>query len=156
MSGTITCPNPQCPQPTKVQYIVLSGTGSMSPNSARAKAQRRRVNRRLMEPRTMFATWGVAGGLSGLLVLVGMYLLAFGPTSSIPGTRLIEALAAWVVAAVLMVWSRRSLAHPSVPTRFATSPRQQTGLYLCDGCGSVFEPVSGRFTPLERAGELFA
>lgn len=103
----------------------------------------------------MFATWGIAGGLSGLLVLVGMYLLAFGPTSSIPGARLIEALAAWVVAAALMIWSRRSLTSPRVPAGVGT-PRQQTSLYLCNGCGNVFEPVSGRFTPLEQAGELFA
>ena len=162
MSEAVVCPNPRCPQPTNAQRIVLSGTGSRSPDAARVRSQRRTVNRRLMEPRTMFGTWGVAGGVSGLLVLVGIYLIAFGPTGPGQNWGLLGAIAAWVVAVVLGVWSSRSHTHPARPHDRANAvhaepkAQQPIDFYLCNGCGNVFEPSSGRFVPLERAGELLA
>ena len=160
MSTSIVCPNPRCPQPSNVQRLVLSGTGSRSPDSARARSQRRTVNRRLMTPRTMFGQWGFAGGLSGLLILVGIYLMYFYLKYQGPSWQLIGGGAAWIVAVLLAAWSMYGHAHPgsSPVMRGRAEPKMPASadLYLCNGCGNVFEPVSGRFVPLDRAAELFA
>ncbi len=155
MGVAITCPNPRCPNPRDVRSVVFSGTNRASPDSPRAKRQRRRANRRLMEPRTMFATWGIAGGLSGLLVVVGMYLLAFGPTVAGVHMRLIEAVSAWVAAAALMMWSRWANTHPRSTPQSNTQAGQLGEVYYCNGCGNVFEPTSGKYVPLDKANKLF-
>lgn len=156
MSGAITCPNPRCSNPTNVQTIVFSGTSRTSPDSPRAKKRRRSVNRGLMQPRTMFATWGLAGGLSGLLIVVGLYLFAVAPTGQNGKSWDIAAIAAWVVAVALMIWSRWMLVHPrSRPTSDPDTARWSE-VYFCGGCGNVFEPVSRRYVPLDQASKLFA
>jgi hypothetical protein len=60
-----------------------------------------------MAPRTMFATWGIACGLSGLLVVLGIYLAAFGPTRLGLNWGLGGALVAWVGAAAQLNWGQR-------------------------------------------------
>jgi hypothetical protein len=156
MSESVLCPNPRCPKPTDVQRIVLSGKGSASPNSARMRAQRRTVNRRLMEPRTMFATWGIAGGISGLLIVFGIYLIIFGLTRRGFNWEDGVALAAWAAAVPLMIWSRHAHTRPASQTRPQPTPQRPTNLYYCNACNHVFEPLSGRFARLDEAENLFA
>ena len=65
------------------------------------------ANRRLMEPRTMLAIRGIAGGLSGLQIVLGIYLAAFGPTRRGLIWGLGGALVAWVGAEELLNWCWR-------------------------------------------------
>lgn len=51
----------------------------------------------------MFATWGIAGGLSGLLVVLGIYLIIFGLTRRGFNWEDGVALTAWAAAVPLMI-----------------------------------------------------
>lgn len=104
----------------------------------------------------MFATWGIAGGLSGLLVVLGIYLIIFGLTRRGFNWEDGVALTAWAAAVPLMIWSRRARTRPASQTRAQPALQGSTDLYYCNACGHVFEPSSGRFAPLEQAAELLA
>lgn len=104
----------------------------------------------------MFSTWGVAGGFSGLLVVLGIYLIIFGLTRRGFNWEDGVAIAAWVLAVPLMIWSRRAHTRPASQMRAQRAPQQPADLHYCNACGHVFDPISGRFAPLERADDLFA